>query len=92
MIKHVVMWKINTDQIDLAVEKLLSMDGKIEGMKNLSVGKNFNPNSTAFDLILINEFETKDELDLYQNHPDHLEVKKYLGGVTSEAAVVDFEF
>ena len=92
VIKHVVMWKIDKDHIDQAVENLLSMNGKIEGMKNLQVGKNFNSNNTAFDLILINEFESKEALDFYQNHPEHLIVKKYLKSVTSQAAVVDFAF
>ena len=86
------MWKIDKDHIDQAVKNLLSMNGKIEGMKNLQVGKNFNSNNTAFDLILINEFESKEALDFYQNHPEHLIVKKYLKSVTSQAAVVDFAF
>lgn len=92
MIKHVVMWKISEENINMAVKKLRAMDGKIDVMKNLQVGKNFNTQSRAFDLILINEFDSREALDLYQNHPVHLKVKEYLGTVTTQAAVVDFEF
>lgn len=99
MIKHVVMFTINPDagldkkatQITMK-EKLNSLRGKIDGMVSLEVGINQNASSDAFDVCLITEHNTWQDLQNYQDHPLHQEVSKYIGSVRKGRAVADFEF
>ncbi len=94
MIKHIVFWKINED-LDKAVvlpkmkEQLLSLQGKIEGLKSMEIGYNFN--NGDFDIALYSVFESKEALEVYANHPSHLVVKKFVHSVIINRASVDYE-
>ena len=45
----------------------------------------------AYDIALYSELENKEALGVYQDHPMHLHVKEFIGAVTSERVVVDYE-
>jgi len=99
MIKHVVMFTINPEAgldkkaTQLKVkEKLESLKGKIEGMVSLQVGLNQNESADAFDVCLITEHLSWQDLKNYQDHPLHKAVSAYIGSVKKGRAVADFEF
>lgn len=99
MIKHIVFWRfkdeaegLNKDQISKKVKEILEdLVGKIPEIKELEVGNDFNGSPAAFDTALYTSFETKEALAIYQEHPAHLKVKEFVGKVTSDRAVVDYE-
>ena len=92
MVKHVVMWRYEDKaNIEKARQALESMPGKVEGLKNLQVGKDFLGSPASYDLVLITEHDSRDQLDTYQADPVHCKVKELLGSFKSERAVVDFE-
>ena len=99
MIKHVVMWTIKgpDEGVDRKTtlqsmkEKLESLRGKIEGLKTLQVGINIPESPEAFDVCLITEHPTWQDLKAYQEHPAHKEVAAYIGQVRKSRAVADFE-
>ncbi len=95
MITHIVMMKFKSenkaDNMAHAVDMLLSMVGKVDALRHLEVGENCVPSERAFDLALVTRFDDLDGLKEYAEHPVHLEVKKFLGGVIEMSHVVDYE-
>jgi hypothetical protein len=99
MIKHIVMWKLKEfangrkkeDNITLLKEKIENMKKVIPEIRHIEVGVNFNPSGQAFDVALYSEFENREALELYQNHPEHLKVARFVGKVRSDRKAVDYE-
>ncbi|HCY40056.1 MAG TPA: stress responsive protein [Prolixibacteraceae bacterium] len=100
MINHVVLFKLkNYDsesqkQIEISKieEALLGLSGKIEELKYIEVGVNYDLAAKSFDICLITHFESLDQLDAYRIHPEHLKVAELIGQHAVERAAVDYEF
>ena len=96
MVKHIVCWKIKEDldtegvfeEMKIRVE---AMNGEIPGLIKVELGRDFNRSEVAFDVALYSELENKEALEVYQDHPMHLHVKEFIGAVTIERVVVDYE-
>ncbi|MDT3695296.1 MAG: Dabb family protein [Ignavibacterium sp.] len=99
MIKHIVFWRLNDSaygndkQINAEIlkEKILALKSKVDGLIKIEVGFDFSSEKDSCDVVLYSEFTTKDALHQYQIHPDHQEIKKWLGEVRYERRVVDYE-
>ena len=99
MIKHVVMWKFkesalnNTkeENINEFASKLEALVGVIDEIVSLRVEKNILPAETGSDLILLSEFNSLQDLDTYNNHPEHQKVLAFGKEVIGERRAVDFE-
>ncbi len=99
MIKHIVMWKLKDShngetksEITENVKNMLhGLTSKISEIKELEVGINFNSSEAAFDVVLYSVFDSKEDLDVYQKHPEHLNVAGYISEVRTERAVVDYD-
>ena len=95
MLKHIVMMNFE-DRDDLestsktTKKMLLDLQNSISTLKSMEVGLNFSTRETAFDLILISDFENEDGLNVYRDHPTHIKVLEYLKTVVSKTAVVDY--
>jgi hypothetical protein len=71
--------KRSKDDIEKAKDMLLSMDGKISALLNIRVETDTRgPEKSAYDIMLITQFNDLEDLDKYLNHPVHLEVSKYI--------------
>jgi hypothetical protein len=96
MIKHIVMWTIK-DSEDKAIvaqqikHELDALSEKIKEIGALDVGLNYNSSPAAFDVVLYSEFNSKEDLDAYQVHPDHIKARDYIVSVVDKRAVVDYE-
>ena len=94
MIKHIVMWKLadaqhkkeNASKMKGMLEALV---GVVPGLLKLEVAENWI--AGGYDVILYSEFTDKAALDGYQNHPAHLECKKFVHSVISERTAGDYE-
>lgn len=99
MIKHVVLWKLKESvdgkpKPETAKELKMALEGlkiKIKEVQSLEVGLNFNPADTASDVSLYTEFKSREDLDKYQKHPEHLKVVELVKKVTVERRVSDYE-
>lgn len=99
MIKHIVFWRLNEHaygndkqtNAQILKEKLLAMQGKVDGLLKIEVGFDFSEEKDSSDVVLYSEFATKEALYQYQIHPDHEEIKKWLSEVRYERRVVDYE-
>lgn len=99
MIKHIVLWRLNESaygndkqtNASILKEKLLAMKDKVDGLLKVEVGFDFSNEKDSCDVVLYSEFENKEALHLYQIHPDHEEIKKWLRDVRFERRVIDYE-
>lgn len=99
MIKHLVLWKLKENaEGKTRQENALDLKAALEGLKGkvseihgLEVGLNFNPTDTASDVSLYSEFKTREDLEKYQKHPEHLKVVELVKKVTQERRVSDYE-
>jgi len=99
MIKHIVFWRLNEcayandkqTNLQILKEKLLAMQGKVNGLIKVEVGFDFSNEKDSCDVVLYSEFENKEALHRYQIHPDHEDIKKWISEVRFERRVVDYE-
>lgn len=98
MIRHIVMWKM-ADDIDaqeraLAIKNNLeALKGEIDELVDIEVGLNFNNTDSASDVVLVSTFKTREDLEIYQDHPSHKSVgANYVRPFVKERRVVDYEF
>jgi len=99
MIKHIVMWRLKENALGSPKEenaakmiKMLSdLKGIVPGLVSIEAGRDFSNSDKSFDVALYSEFKTKEALDAYQIHPEHLKVKDFVSSVVSDRAVVDYE-
>lgn len=99
MIKHIVMWKLkenaegNTKEFNsLEIKRQIeSLKGRIDKVLELEVGINFEESSQAYDVVLYSTFHSKDDLNYYHNHEEHLKVVNFIKKVIEKRIVVDYE-
>ncbi len=94
MIVHIVMFKFQEENkaqnLKNVEEKLNALVGKIDELKSIEVGINFTESPRAFDLSLYSTFESKEDLQAYAIHSEHLKVVELIKSVTTESKVVDY--
>lgn len=95
MIVHIVMFKFREENkasnIETVKEKLNALLSKIDELKSIEVGVDFNQSERAFDLSLYSTFDSKVALSAYAIHEEHLKVVSLIKEVTLESKVVDYE-
>jgi hypothetical protein len=99
MIKHIVCWKLRnrirpfSENSDATAVKtaLEDLRGKIPGLLHIEVGFDFSGKDTAGDIVLYSEFESKEALLAYQEHPAHVAVGKIVRPRTCERRMIDYE-
>ena len=94
MVKHIVMFDFKDENKDENLNKVKEMlEGLIYSvptLKSIEVGMNFCDESRAMDLSIITEFDDKEGLELYANHPEHLNVVAFIKTVVNASKVVDY--
>ena len=63
---------------------------KIDELISLEVGINFDRADRAFDLSLYSKFASKENLNTYATHKEHLKVVEFIKTVVEESKVVDY--
>lgn len=99
MVKHIVFWKLKEEANGMSKaenaaaikQKLEDLNGKIEGCIKLEVGFDFLHSAESADVVLYSEFESKEALDFYANHPLHKAVMPFIAEARSERRVIDYE-
>lgn len=99
MLNHVVLFKLKDypeDEKQEVLNKIKSvlegLKDKIEEVKHLEVGLNYQLAAKSYDICLISHFEDEAALDTYRTHPEHLKVLDLIMETTAARAAVDFEF
>ena len=98
MLKHIVMWNVRGDdaptrarhiaQVKAAFE---SLRGRVPGLLHLEVGVDESRIDYACDVVLYTEFDSREALAAYAEHPEHLRVKRALGDLRIARHQVDYD-
>ncbi|MBX3636532.1 MAG: Dabb family protein [Rubrivivax sp.] len=98
MIRHIVMWRVRGDdagararhaaQVKQAFE---SLRGQVPGLRHLEVGLDVSGVDYACDVVLVTDFDSREALAAYAEHPAHLRVRQSLEGLRVTRHQVDYE-
>ncbi|MCI0455057.1 MAG: Dabb family protein [Candidatus Dadabacteria bacterium] len=99
MIKHIVMWRLKDyadgESKDENAKKLKnhleSLKDKIKEIKRIEVGINIKGGDACSDVVLYSEFDSIDDLEAYQKHPDHVKIAEFVNKIRLERRVVNYE-
>ncbi|XLZ71356.1 Dabb family protein [Massilia sp. SR12] len=98
MIKHIVMWKLkdHAEGADRATNarkmkaQLEACAAIVPGILKLEVGLAEPGLEATYDVVLYSEFESKEALDAYQSHPQHVALKPFFGAVRDARQCMDY--
>ena len=99
MIKHIVMWRLketamgNTKKENALIikQKLEALKSVIPGIIKMEVGIDFSGTEASSDVVLYSEFESREALNNYQDHPEHDAVRNFVKEVRTERRLVDYK-
>ena len=92
MVTHIVLFRFSTlDDAKEAVDKLLSMRGRVPSLLDIEAGVDFTRSERSFELGLITRHASAEALDEYRRDPVHQEVAAFVRERSTGAASVDFE-
>ena len=99
MIKHIVMWKLKehaegADRAANAARMKALLDGCrdiVPGIVEFEVALASPGLEATYDIVLYSVFADKAALDAYQDHPQHVAVKPFIGAVRLERQCMDYE-
>ena len=99
MIKHIVMWQLKdhaegADKATNAIKMKTLLDACsdiVPGILKLEVAIAQAGLEATYDVVLYSEFESATALDAYQNHPQHLALKPFVGAVRLARQCMDYE-
>jgi len=63
----------------------------IPEIKVMELGKDFNELPVSYDVALYSEFESKEDLEIYQKHPEHVKVAQFIRQIRTDVALADYE-
>ena len=99
MIKHIVIWKLKNKTFPLeecqdalvVKDALENLVGKIPGLLKAEVGIDCRGKETSGDIVLYSEFESKEALENYQDHPEHVRVgREVVRPRTCDRKMIDY--
>jgi len=99
MIRHIIFVKIKgasedekKSNLTTLKETLDSLSPNIPEVKNYQSGFNVSNSERASDFAVISDFESKEILDKFYNHPEYKKILDYISSIKGRTTVVDFEF
>ena len=94
MIKHIVFFKLkdsSPESINRTADVLRNMEGKIPQLKFIEVGIDVIRSERSYDISLITEVESLEDLQAYQVHPVHQLVIQHMNEFKESSIAVDYE-
>lgn len=100
MIRHIVMWKLkekaagatkekNAEKLKLILEGLRTT---ISEIKSVEVGIQINDDEKdALDVVLICDFETELDFQMYTRNPNHKKAVNFINSVADKRYYVDYK-
>lgn len=98
MIKHIVMWQLKehaegADKAANIVKMKALLDACadiVPGILEFEVALAQPGYECTYDVVLYSVFESAAALDAYQNHPQHVAIKPFIGAVRSARQCMDY--
>ena len=93
MIRHIVMWSLHQPAEAPRFKALLdSCAAVVPGIVEFDVGIRREGLEANVDVVLVSTFTDAQQLDAYQNHPQHKAIAAELGTMRSGRHVLDHAF
>ncbi len=99
VIKHIVVWRLKDEALGATkAENLQRARAAIEALgelvpsvRYLEVGTDIGAANDGWDIVIYSEFDTREDLDAYQVHPEHVKVAQLVGEMRELRAAIDYE-
>jgi len=96
MLKHIVMFRMKSAEREKHLselkDRLQALKNKIPEVLHLETGLNISTSPSAFDLVLVTDFNDEKALNTYREHSEHQKVVKFIRETVDEISVVDYPF
>jgi len=100
MVRHIVCWKLKEEaegrsrqeNARLICKRLLDMQKDIPEILEIEAGIDLGNSKGNWDVVLNSVFSSQQTLDIYQNHPVHLEFKEFIIKLRETRVAVDYPF
>jgi len=100
MIRHIIMFKFTDTKNDTEksekAEKMKSVFSPLRNIINVvesyEIAINSKKTDFSYDLAIISEYNTWEDLETYINHPEHQKAISLCKDIKKEKAVLDYEF
>jgi len=100
MLTHIVFWKLkdHAEGADKATNLLRakvlleSCAELVPGTHRFEVAIAQPGQECTYDLVLNSQFEDAEALAAYQNHPDHVAIKPFIGAIRLERQCMDYTY
>ncbi|WP_309104886.1 Dabb family protein [Microbacterium sp.] len=96
-VRHVVSWKLASDdagerraQAEEVARRLNALRGVVPQLQSITAGANMAYPGANWDVTLVADFASIEDLEKYQVHPAHEEVVAYVRSVVASRVAVDF--
>lgn len=99
MIKHIVAWRLRDEALgcdrnanrDALLAMLEVLPDLVPGIRHFEFGTDIRAAQDPWDIAIYAEFDSREDLDAYQAHPEHIKLKEFAAAVIDGRAVVDYE-
>ena len=100
MVGHIVMWKLKetaegrsaAENAKIMKEMLGALPGLIPVLRTLVVSADVFASIPETEVVLYTVFDSPEDLDAYQVHPEHQKCVAFVKAVAAERRVVDYHF
>ena len=92
MLIHMVLWRFDDPaDADEAIRRLRGLQREIDVVRRLAAGRNVVPSDRAYDVGLLLEVDSVEDLAVYRDHPAHVEVAQFVRARSTAVAACDIE-
>ncbi|MDP3430759.1 MAG: Dabb family protein [Desulfomicrobium sp.] len=100
MVGHIVMWKLKesaegrsaSENAKIMKDMLGALPGLIPELRTLVVSTDIFASAPETEVVLYTVFDSPEDLQVYQVHPEHKKCVNFVSAVAAERRVVDYIF
>ena len=96
MIRHICMFRLKVDNKENSIKEFCDRAQSLKSIPQLKryevVTNDKRTPDSNYDVSLIFDFDSVDDLKAYQTSPTHIEFGKFVASVKEERACIDYEF
>lgn len=94
MIRHIVFFRFEDPAVNIPIvrDSLYALRDRIPEIVSMQIGADFMHSPRSSDMVLIVDFKSKEDLEIYDRHPDHQKARVYIHAHRTESRTVDFEY
>ena len=99
MFRHVLFWNVEdrvdgkskSESIDILTDLVLAIKDKIAVIRAIEVGRNRASVANACDMVVMIEFDSWEDLQVFLEHPEHKKLGASVEKYRRDSYVVDYE-